>query len=83
MSEKTKEQLLKEEAAEACLTPTGRLLVMEAMQAYADQEKRSTATNFLVWCRRRAKELESNPLAWGEFDRLCSDQKYNLYINSL
>lgn len=48
-----------------------------------DQEKRKEATNFLVFCRRKAKSLESDPLEWGVFDRLCADQKYDLYLQSL
>lgn len=57
--------------------------IAKAMQAYADQEKRKEATNFFVFCRRRTKELEGHPWECGRFDCLCSDQKYNLYLQFL
>lgn len=79
MEDKIKE----EQPSLAHLLAGVRIETAVAIAIWVDEEVKKEATNFLVFCRRKAKSLESDPYEWGRFDRLCSDQKYDLYIQSL
>lgn len=53
---KTKDEILKDEAAEACLNPTAKILVESAMDVYADQLLHDQANKF----QKQLTEVEQN-----------------------
>lgn len=99
IDEKTKEQIL-EETAEYDMREGSVIYVQEevfeAMQAYADQEKRSTAIAFQEWAADKGWLLhpdcdEDEERAWykpsDDFDipdeLMFGGQLYDLYLQSL
>lgn len=77
----TKESVLEEEATEACLTPTQKLLVLSAMDEYAKQQ----VVAFQKWTNQHGWFW--NPNQWlnyhGEHTPMTTEELYSLFTTNI